>query len=239
MGHLSDAELEAVQKILGVRFINSDYLIQALTHSSYAKQHRKNDIKDNERLEFLGDAVLKLVVSDYFFARFDESGEGKLTKFRSKVISDRHLAELGAEMGLGKFIRFSSGEKKSGGATRPSNLGNVVEAVVGAIFLDQGYPEAKAFFIRILKQHIDDWTVLDEVTDYKSSLQELLQKFKDKLPTYRIIREEGPDHEKVFHVELNLHHKGMDYVFNADASTRKEAEQLAARKALRNFDVIS
>lgn len=221
--------LDELEKKLGVSFINKALLNQSLTHSSYG--HEKT-VPDNERLEFLGDAVLKLAVSEYIYNKFPQSNEGDLTKIRASVISDETLAKIGRKYNLGDYILLSANEKKSGGPRRKSNVANAMEALLGAVYLDAGIGRARDLIIDFLRDEIELVSRAGYIRDFKSALQEYSQKHKWELPHYRVIKESGPRHRRVFWMEVKI--KGRRYGIGRGAN-KKEAEQKAATMAIKRL----
>lgn len=230
-------ELEDNIKKLEARFkltFNDKVLIQtALTHSSFARCYPEGGVKDNERLEFFGDAVLKLVVSEYIFAKYPTYNEGKLTHIRSIAVSDETLAKIGKKIELGSFLVFSHGESNSGGAMRVSNLANAMEALFGAIYLDKGIEAARDFIIPLYENFEPKLLTGGQKKDGKSSLQEFAQKNHLTLPSYQIIKEEGPDHEKIFEVQCEIMYKDKPYAASGKGNNKKAAEQEAAKCILK------
>lgn len=224
--------IDSLQQDIGLRFKNTALLKQALTHSSYAKQKIYHSIQDNERLEFLGDAVLKLLVSEYLYQKYPKADEGELTKLRAKFVSDHALGHLAKTIQLGAYMILSHGEAHTGGETKVSNLANAFEALLGACYLDQGLETAKAFFIPLLEQHFDLLFSEEDGQDYKTTLQEWTQKHRLSLPKYEVLREEGPDHEKIFYVEVQLMIQGKSRIFSGQGINKKMAQQSAAKAAL-------
>jgi ribonuclease-3 len=204
-------------------------LNHALTHSSYG--HEKN-LPDNERLEFLGDAILKLAISEYIFNKYPEKAEGDLTKIRAAVISDETLANVGRQLTLGDFLLMSENEKKTGGSRRKSNLANTLEALIGAIYLDAGLGKARDLIVEMLRTEIELNARSGYIRDYKSALQEYSQKRKWELPHYKVIKESGPKHRRVFWMEVKVHGKWYGV---GRGGNKKEAEQRAAMQALRKL----
>ncbi len=199
---------------------------QALTHSSYTKDHP--NVSDNERLEFLGDAVLKLIFSQYLFRRFPEFDEGILTKYRSRLISDSLLAQIAKNLEIFKLLKVSHTLNKN---KLPSSiLGNTIEALIGVIYLDQGFELAESFVMEHWTESIINSAIEDSIsTDYKSILQELLQSTYKKLPEYQTITAEGPDHNKVFEVSVSFEGKILGI---GRGNSKKTASLNAAQKAL-------
>ncbi len=222
--------LESFQIKAGITFQNKELLQQALTHSSFAKKSHEKGISDNERLEFFGDAVLKLVVSEYLFQEFPELSEGPLTKKRAQIISDKFLSEIATQLQLGSFLFLSYSEKQTGGAARPSILANAFEALLGAYYLDSGYEPVKLFFLRWFKACSEGDSV--DLEDYKTTLQECLQKKSLSLPSYQLLETEGPEHKKVFHIEVIVNLEKKTLRRKAKGYSKKEAEQAAAKRLL-------
>lgn len=222
-----EKELQEIEKKLGSSFLNKQLLNQALTHSSYG--HEKS-LPDNERLEFLGDAVLKLVTTEHLYNKFPGYAEGDLTKIRATVISDDTLGNVGRKMDLGEYLLLSANEKKSGGQKRKSNVANTFEALIGAIYLDAGLGKVRDILIDLLRDEIEKVSRVGYIRDYKSALQEYAQKQKWELPHYRVIKEAGLRHRRVFWMEVKV--KGKRCGIGRGAN-KKEAEQRAASMALK------
>ena len=229
-------QIPQLEKILNIRFSDQELLSTAITHSSYANRHKSLQIPDNERLEFFGDAVLKLIVSEYLYTHFPDHREGDLTKMRAQIVSDKTLAQLSANLGLGTFLRLSLSEQRTGGYTRVSNLANVFEAVLGAIYLDAGLETAREFVLRQLHTLPHLITAEPEISDYKSYLQEFLQQKRSDLPDYRVCKEDGPAHQKTFHVEATIQVKTRTYTATGIGASKKEAEQAAAAAIIGQLD---
>ncbi len=229
-----EEHLSALESRLGYRFRDRSLLRQALTHRSHAAEHEGE--LDNENLEFLGDAVLELAVSEMLYRRFaGRFREGDLTKMRAYLVSEPRLAERARALDLGNALFLSSGEEKSGGRSRPSILSDVFEAVTGAIFLDGGMDAAFAFLKKQFDSLIASAPEEGLLVDFKSRLQELIQKRFHFLPTYRLIDSSGPDHKRYFEVGLFLEEKEIS---RGSGHTKKEAEQRAARAAMENLEEI-
>ena len=226
-------ESESVEKMklqLGIDWANPDYLTQALTHSSYAHENRNLNLEHNQRLEFLGDAVLELAVSDFLYKKYPDYPEGALTKIRAGIVCEPSLALIAGTLQLGEFLLIGRGEERSGGRKRPSILADAMEALIGAIYLDQGMEKAYTFIIEKLHQVIQ--TVIQNgglKSDYKTQLQELVQQKSENSLGYRIIEESGPDHLKSFIAAVNC--QGIEWGRGC-GRTKKEAEQAAASDAL-------
>jgi len=227
-----DAELRELEKNLGISFLNQALLNQALTHSSYPYELRRHDILDNERLEFLGDAVLKLVVSEDLYHKFPKKPEGDLTKIRASAISDETLSKIGRNKHLGQYLLMGASEKKSGGRSRKSNLANTLEALIGALYIDAGLGKSRDFILALLGEEIEKMSREGYIRDFKSALQEFVQKKKWGLPSYRVVKETGPRHKKQFLMHVKI--KNRVYGFGKGYA-KKDAEQKAAQEALKKL----
>ena len=221
-------ELTALAERLGVRFRDLTLLDLALRHGSFA--HERGEVESYERLEFLGDAVLSLVVADYLYRRHPDYTEGQLAKQRARLVSEPALAELGRRLGLGRYVLLGRGEEKAGGRERPALLADAVEGVLGAIYVDAGYGVAHAVATRWVSELADE---LERAgADFKSQLQERLQRQR-LVPRYRVAREEGPDHAKAFTVQVQVDGR---VIGRGHGRSKKEAEQAAAAEALAWLD---
>lgn len=221
--------LDEFQRRLEYRFRQQRLLIEALTHKSYLNEVGGAEETDNERLEFLGDAVLDLVVSEYLVQAFPEAAEGELSKLRSRLVSEKTLSRVAQRIGLGDLLRLGRGETKTQGHSKPSILADALEAVFAAVYLDGG-PEAAARCVKaVFSEELASCDRTLTRGDYKTDLQEFCQRKFEMLPHYRTIRETGPDHEKMFEVEILI--RGERYGVGAGKS-KKEAEQMAAKQAL-------
>lgn len=221
--------IESLEGAIDYRFRDPELLSQALTHSSYSREVRGGEVRDNEQLEFLGDAVLGFVVSARLFVAFPECPEGQLSRARASLVATEHLAKVAARLELSDYLRFGRGEEKTGGRSKARLAVNALEALVAAIYRDGGVDAAERFILRfILPADLD--AVRDELftVDYKSSLQEYLQAQHLGLAAYRIVSEDGPEHRKTFAVEVSA--SGCAAV--GRGSTKKLAEQEAARRCL-------
>lgn len=217
-------QINELEKNIGIEFTKKELLETSVTHRSYLNEHR--DVPEhNERLEFLGDAVLELIVSDYLFDEFPERAEGELTSFRSALVRTDSLAESARTLTLGKFLRLSRGEEDSGGRDKDYLLANAFEAVLGAIYLDKGYEEAKLFIYRTLIPKLGDIVEFRLDIDNKTRIQELAQSEYKATPTYEVINEEGPDHDKVFTVVVKIDNK---IIGEGTGSSKQKAEERAA-----------
>lgn len=213
------------QEVIGYRFRQEGLLRQALTHSSYANEKHMKKLSDNERLEFLGDAVLELITSDFLYDAYPQRPEGELTKLRASIVCEPTLAMCTAEIGLGGYLLLGRGEEHTGGRTRDSILSDALEAVIGAIYLDGGFASAKEFVLRFILKDIENKHLF---YDSKTILQEAVQGEHRELK-YVLTAESGPDHDKSFCVEVHI-----DGVCAGAGSgrTKKAAEQEAAYRAL-------
>ncbi len=211
-----------IEKIIGYRFINKDILKEALTHKSYAGERRS--AKHNERLEFLGDSILGAIVADYIYNQCPHVEEGVLSKIKSNLVSRRNLYLWGKQLGLGQYMLLGHGELATGGRERDSIISNAVEAVLGAIYLDGGYTAAESVILPWVKTQ----ALTQDTRDFKSLLQEYLQKRGQQTPTYEVIQTVGPEHDKVFTVRVCLAEKEMGV---GKGHNKKMAEQAAAQNA--------
>ena len=226
-------ELEELAGRLGIRFKDIGLLHQALTHTSYSNES-KIKVEHNERLEFLGDAVLELAVSTYLFTHFPDISEGALSRSRAFTVCDVSLAKRAGELGIGQYILFGRGERLSGGAERLTNLEDAFEAIIGAIYLDQGWEPANEFVIRQLEGQLMLYQSNRQVKDYKSALQELLVRDDSVKIEYELLNETGPDHAKEYEVAVKVNGviKGT-----GKGCKKKAAQQEAARVALESYNV--
>ena len=220
---ISLAELEIR---LGYRFCNEEYLHHALTHSSYANEHRMDREKNNERLEFLGDAVLEMISSENLYKSHPRMPEGELTKLRASLVCEQSLAQCAKELGLGEFLLLGRGEDVTGGRERNSILSDAVEAVIGAIYLDGGFTNAKEFIERTVLSEAENRTLF---CDSKTILQELIQSDHKGVLTYRLLSEEGPEHMKRFTIGAYLDDRMLA---QGEGKTKKAAEQVAAYQSI-------
>lgn len=226
-------QLDKLQTIMRYRFNNKSVLNHALTHRSYVNETGVH-VQDNERLEYLGDSVLALVVNEYLYRHFDEYPEGKLAKIKSAAVSERTLASMARKMNLGSFIQMGKGEENSGGRERSSILSNTLEAIIGAIYLDSGLKESRKFILGRIKDDIDIIDNLSYMRDPKTTLQEIVQKKYKERPQYVIIEEKGPDHEKEFFIDLIVNDKK---IAQGHGSSKRKAEMDAARSALKDLNL--
>lgn len=216
-------------------FKNPLLLETAMTHSSYANEHRNEHTRHNERLEFLGDSVLGFITADYLFEHFPDFPEGELTKLRAAVVCESALCEIAKELDIAHALRLGHGEELSGGRERASILADATEALLGAIYLDGGIDAARNFVFRFIPQKIDVAAAGGAFKDYKTILQEIVQKNKQEKLEYRLAGQSGPDHDKRFTMEVWLN---SNLFASGTGHSKKEAEQLAARQALNMMGVL-
>ncbi|MBW2120659.1 MAG: ribonuclease III [Deltaproteobacteria bacterium] len=224
--------LELVQVRLGYRFRNEELLNQAVTHRSYAHENPGHGLCDNERLEFLGDAVLNAVTSHLVMSRFPDKPEGELTRIRSSVVSKRALARVAREVGLGEFLLLGKGEDRTGGRGKASILADSYEAVVGAVYLDGGYQGAFEMLQAHLSGRLEAAGLKAGKQDFKTLLQEQSQRQQQTMPCYTLVSESGPDHDKRFRVSVSIGGVAMG---QGEGKSKKEAEQQAAEQALKRL----
>lgn len=229
---MNQSNQEDFQKKIKIRFHDQKLLTTALTHSSYANERKLPRGKDNERLEFLGDAVLELIMSDYLFKTYRDEPEGKLTKMRASLVCEPTLAFCAKDIALGDYLLLSKGEELTGGRERNSILSDAFEVVIGAVYLDQGFEEARKFVETYLLQDVDEKVLF---YDAKTSLQELVQSVSKEPLSYILTKEEGPDHQKTFTVEAKL---GGKVIGTGAGRSKKSAEQMAAYEAMKHKDRI-
>jgi len=222
------ADLKKLQQRLQIRFQNQVLLKQAFTHASYVNEHRASSFKDNERLEFLGDAVLELAVSEHLFRTYPNRPEGELTKLRAAIVCEPSLVRFAEQLEFGTYVLLGKGEELTGGRTRPALLADVFESFVGALYLDQGFAAVQQFLQSVMFAQIifDGKTQLN---DYKTQLQELTQQHGLGVVEYRIVDERGPAHEREFVSEV---HMDGNRLGTGTGRSKKEAEQQAAAMAL-------
>lgn len=219
--------MEQFENILQYKFRNKDLLHEALSHSSYANENKKAR-NSNERLEFLGDSVLSIVVSQYLFEHFKHLPEGELTKIRASLVCEKALFVFAQEIDLGDYILLGKGEEHTGGRERASILADAFEAVIAAIYLDGGLEAARKHILRFIPKNIEQGKSI-AFNDYKTILQEIIQKNPEEKVQYILADESGPDHDKVFHVQVYLN---SNVIGNGKGRSKKQAEQMAAKEAL-------
>ena len=223
--------MQAIEEKIGYSFRDAELLTNALTHSSYANENRGRSCESNERLEFLGDSVLGLVVADALYRRFPGLPEGRMTRLRAQLVCEESLHLVAAQLGLGEYIRLGRGEEHTGGRNRTSILADAVEALIAAMYLDGGMEVARGFIERYILTALDG--EMPAVGDCKTELQELVQRKSGSVLTYELLGESGPDHDKTFTSQVSLNGRPIG---SGSGRTKKEAEQAAARAALREMN---
>jgi ribonuclease III len=256
---MKSREIMALEESLGHHFQRRELLEKALTHSSQAREVEAlgagsnssgsgssslgSSSGDNEMLEFLGDAVLGLAASEALFHRFPEFQEGHLSKLRAHLVGQRHLLRVAEQLQIGHYMRLGRGEEKSGGRNKASLQVDALEAILAALYLDGGWPVARDFIVRVIVEpelaHMKLETSAIPVMDFKSALQEALQARGGSQPVYALVKEEGPEHKKIFTVEVRLPEPEMgQFVGRAQGATKKRAEQEAARQVLEHLAAL-
>lgn len=216
--------MDNLEKKLGYTFKNREYLQRALSHSSYVNERHNNE-ESNERLEFLGDSVLGIITADYYFHNFSLP-EGELTKLRASTVCEKTLFEFANQIELGKYLKLGKGEENTGGRTRPSINADAFEAIIAGIYLDGGLDEARKFVLKFIEKLSDKH---GSFKDYKTTLQEVIQKNPEEILEYIVVGEHGPDHNKCFEVEVHLN---SNVIGKGVGKSKKNAEQQAAKEAL-------
>ncbi len=222
-------DLEKFEKKLGISFKNKDLLTESLTHRSYLNEFPRWRLPHNERLEYLGDAVLELLVSEELFAKFPEHPEGRLTVLRAALVNYQMLARVAEALGLDGFILMSRGERKDTGKAREVILANAIEAVIGAMYLDQGIRTARSFVQKHIMNNLDEVLQTKSYRDAKSELQEMIQDRLKLTPTYRTLEEIGPAHKRTFKMGVYF---GSKLIAEGEGPSKQEAEIEAAKNAL-------
>lgn len=230
---ISQDKLLELEKKVGYKFNNIGHLKNAITHRSFANEHRNSHMKDNERLEFLGDAILDLIISKYLFDKYPNMPEGDLSKIRASIVCEGSLAKTARAMDLGHYILLGKGEEMTGGRTRNSILADAFEAVTGSIFVDGKFEDVVAFLTSTLINNVDHLSVEALYTDFKTILQENIQKESLEPLHYEVIDEKGPDHDKDFYVAV---YHGEICLGQGVGKSKKEAEQHAAQIALKELE---
>ena len=222
--------IKNLETAIGYRFKNITLLQNALTHSSYANEHWHNSLRSNERLEFLGDSILGMVVAEYLYRTFSDRPEGELTRMRADMVCEKSLAAVAARINLGSHLLLGNGEEQSGGRNRDSILADAVESVIAACFLDGGMNAARGFIEKFILVEVPVKKLHN--ADYKTALQEKVQQKKNQTLSYALVGESGPDHDKRFEVEVSLNGRVIGI---GTGSSKKRAEQMAAQSALENM----
>lgn len=227
------SELKNLQEKIGYTFRNEELLRSALYHSSYANEHRGSGIQSNERIEFLGDAVLGLVSAEFLYATHPELPEGELTRLRAALVCEESLFEVAQSIGLGQYLLLGKGEEQGGGRTRPSILADATECVFAAVYLDGGMEPARVLIHRVLLEKEHEVTIEARRHDNKTALQELVQKTPGQVLDYVQVGESGPDHNKTFTFAVKLN---GEVIGLGTGRSKKEAEQAAAKAALEQLN---
>lgn len=222
----------ALEEKLNVKFVNKDLLREAITHRSYLNENHSWPFRHNERLEFLGDAVLELSISVLLFKKFPDAPEGQMTMFRAALVNYQRLAKVASEINLHKFILMSRGEAKDSGRAHEVILANAFESVVGAIYLDQGFKVSHSFIEQVVFTHLEEVLKTKSYKDPKSELQEIIQEEKRLTPTYKVLEEQGPAHDRIFKVGVYF---GSEFISEGQGNSKQEAEVDAAKKALEEY----
>ena len=225
--------MRELEKKLNYTFRDPGLLGEALSHSSYANEHRSAGLRSNERLEFLGDSVLGFVTAEFLFLQHPDLPEGDLTRIRAALVCEQSLYEVARKLDLGRYLKLGRGEEAGGGRERTSILADATAAVFAAVYLDGGIGAASTLIHRVLLDAEKEEVVEERRRDYKTALQELVQRQADQVLTYRMIGEEGPDHDKTFLAEVLLN---GTQVGTGSGHSKKEAEQSAAKAALRKLE---
>jgi ribonuclease-3 len=223
-------DIKEIEKRLGVVFKDTELLVSSLTHRSYLNENRDFHLPNNERLEFLGDAVLELISTEYLYLHYPHP-EGELTNFRSALVNYRMLSEIAKRLGLEDYLLLSKGEAKDTGRARQVIMANAIEAVIGAIYLDQGYDVTKEFILREVMVELPTIIHDGAYLDPKSKLQEVVQEKFGVTPNYNVVSESGPDHDKIFIISVYL---GEKKIGTGEGPSKQEAEVSAAQNALKN-----
>lgn len=219
-----------LEKKLGLKFKDLNLIDRAFVHKSYVNEHRDEDIMHNERLEFLGDAVLELVATGHLFENYPDQEEGQMTAYRSALVKGENLAKVAVELQLGQYLKLSKGEEKSGGREKNYILANTVEALIGAIYLSLGYEAAEKLIKSFIIKELDDIIAQGLHIDAKTKFQEICQEKEEITPHYESIKEEGPDHEKIFTMGAFI---GEKMIATGQGSSKQKAEDAAAAEALK------
>ena len=225
--------MQALEEALGYQFKNPALLEEALRHSSYANEHRGDGSVSNERLEFLGDSVLGFVTAEFLFREHGSAPEGELTRIRARLVCEESLYEVAQKLELGRWIKLGHGEEAGGGRERPSILADATEAVMAAMYLDGGIEPVSALIHRMLLDGAAEERFVEQRRDYKTALQELVQRTPGRVLRYRLSGESGPDHAKTFTIDVTL---GDEVAGTGSGRSKKEAEQNAARAALARLE---
>jgi len=231
--HASSLEnIKLLETKIAYKFKKKSLIKEALTHKSFAKEKPENSESFNERLEFLGDAVLELIISDYLFNAYPQYTEAELSKIKAYAVQESTLADIASRLGIGTYLRLGKGEEASGGRKKPSLLANAFEAILAAIYLDGGFKKAKDFTLKNLEEKIRKLIDKKLLFDFKTRFQEVVQEKFGVLPRYRVYKEEGPEHMKIFEVEVFIKN---EFYGSGRGKSKKDAEQKAAEAGLKKI----
>ena len=234
MPALSSENIQGIESALGYTFINKSLLTIALTHKSYQHENIDAAAAHNERLEFLGDSVLGLIISEALYLNREPLSEAGMSKIKSYLVKELVLYEMASKLSLGDYLSLGKGEESTGGRQKKSVLSNAFEALVGAVFLDSDYRAAKEVVLRLFHERIDSAILKNEASDFKSELQEKVQSALGTLPEYRIVKQEGEEHKKIFTTEVYIHGKLFG---SGTGKSKKESQMAAAKEALQKLTV--
>lgn len=224
-------DFKEFQNKVGINFNDQSLLMQSFVHRSYINENKQSGLSHNERLEFLGDAVLELVITDFLYHKFPEKAEGNLTAYRSSLVNAQTCSDIALKLDMNDYLLLSKGETKDTGRARQYILANTLEAFIGSIYLDQGYDSAKAFIEKEFTPLIDGIISAGSFIDSKSLFQEKAQEYDGITPSYKTMKESGPDHEKKFTVGVYI---GKELVAQGEGDSKQDAEQAAAREGLKS-----
>lgn len=224
-------DYNALEKSTGIKFKDKSLLDQAFIHKSYLNEHKEKCMESNERMEFLGDAVLELIATEYLYRNHPDHTEGEMTNYRSALVKGKHLATISRELKLGDYLYLSHGEENSGGRNKNYILANVLEAFIGAVYLDKGFEAASKFVNKFILSRLDEIIEQNLHMDPKSTLQEFVQDKIDITPNYETLSEKGPDHDKTFESGVFIDGK---LIAKGVGSSKQKAEESAAVNALKN-----
>ncbi|MBI4235040.1 ribonuclease III [Candidatus Peregrinibacteria bacterium] len=226
-----ETDYTELEKIIGLQIKDRELLKLAFIHKSYLNEHKEDRPRDNERLEFLGDAVLELIATKHLYTTCPDKTEGEMTAFRSALVKGKNLAGIADKLSLGKYLFLSHGEEKSGGRKKNYILANTLEALIGAIYLGNGHEDAEKFIEKFILTKLDEIIQNELHIDSKSRFQEICQEKEEVTPHYEIISEEGPDHNKIFTMGAYI---GDQLIGKGKGSSKQKAEDMAAENALKN-----
>jgi ribonuclease-3 len=230
---IAKIDITKLEKVINYTFRKKKNLLLALTHSSYANENKSEKLVCNERLEFLGDTVLNMIISESIYFKYPNLSEGEMTKYRANVVREASLVKCAENINIGEYLLLGKGEENTGGRARTSILSDAVEALIGAIYLDGGIDNAREFILYQMGKFVEDSIRGTIFMDYKTQLQEIVQKNNEQKIIYEIIHESGPDHKKVFVSQVKLDEKVLG---TGKGRTKKEAEQMAAKSSVKKLE---